>query len=95
MARDFILAAIIALPRLPEGWFDHGYAALGSGELALHRTDGGTQARLRWSTFDGGSESAAIEVPAGRWPKVDRPSDGRWLVVSDLAKPPHDINARF
>jgi hypothetical protein len=52
-------------------------------------------ARLRLSTFDGVSESAAIEVPAGSWPRVDRLPDGRWLVVSTPPGPPYDINARL
>ncbi len=41
--------------------------------------------RARLSTFDGGVESEAIEVPAGSRPKVDRLADGRWLVASSRA----------
>lgn len=54
-----------------------------------------TEARLRLSTFDGAAESPAIEVPAGHWPKVNRLPDGRWLVVADLPKLSHDLNARL
>lgn len=43
--------------------------------------------RLRLSTFDGSLEAGAIEVPSGRWPKVDRLADGRWLVASTQANP--------
>lgn len=43
--------------------------------------------RLRLTTFDGSTESEAIEVPACHWPKVDRLPDGRWLVASSRAAP--------
>jgi hypothetical protein len=50
--------------------------------------------RLRLSKFDGAIEIGAIEVPAGRWPKVDCFPDGRWLVASGRAAP-DEINARL
>jgi hypothetical protein len=94
MTNDVAPDATTALPTPPDGWCDYGYAVLWNGELALVRTDL-TGAHLRLSTFDGVRESAAIEVPAGSWPRVDRLPDERWLVVSTPPEPPYDINARL
>jgi len=103
VTHDIIPGLVAPLPRPPDGWFDYGYAVLSNGELALLRTDEGiigqrpgpAKTRLRLSTFDGAKESAPIEVPAGRWPRVDRLPDGRWLMVSPPIEPPHDLDARF
>jgi hypothetical protein len=51
--------------------------------------------RLRLSVFDGGKESAAIEVPIGRWAMAGRLLDGRWLVLSDPLEPASNIDARL
>jgi len=66
----------------------------GSGEGAedprLSREDW----RVRLSTFDGTSESEAIEVSSGLWPQIDRLPDGRWVVVASRAEP-GEKNARM
>ncbi len=49
---------------------------------------------IRLSTFDGETESKAIYVPPGLFPKVDRTPDGDWLVVASRAKD-DEPNARF
>ena len=51
--------------------------------------------RLRLSVFNGMKESAAIEVPVGRWAMVDRLPDGRWLVVSGRRGSPSGADARL
>lgn len=54
----------------------------------VHASHPGFQDRhLRLSTFDGNSESSAIEVPVCPWPRVDRLPDGRWLVAMSRAEP--------
>ncbi|MBR0752808.1 hypothetical protein JQ604_11490 [Bradyrhizobium jicamae] len=53
-----------------------------------HAPHPGFQGRhLRLSTFDGNTESGAIEIPACPWPRVDRLPDGRWLVAKRRAEP--------
>ena len=52
----------------------------------------GGNARL--STFDGTTESKAIEVPLGFAPKVDRLADGRWLLAATRAVA-DEANARL
>jgi hypothetical protein len=60
------------------------------GDIRAHRPNL-ENGRIRLSTFDGSTEIGAIEVSAGRWPKVDCLADGRWLVASSQSAP----NARL
>ncbi|WP_256806595.1 hypothetical protein [Bradyrhizobium sp. Bra64] len=54
----------------------------------IHAHHPGFQGKyLRLSTFDGNTESGAIEIPAWPWPRVDRLPDGRWLVVTSRVEP--------
>ena len=93
MDDSFAFGEAVELPAPPAGWFEHRYALLRDGALALVRADRDMRApapdfraaRLRLSTFDGTAESGAVEIRAEPWPKVDRLADGRWLVVAPRA----------
>lgn len=90
------------VPSPPPGWFEHRYAVLADGALALIRCNWDPKtspvvtpqsAKLRLSILRDGAESEVAEVPGPRWPIVDRIADGRWLVVSARARP-GDLNGR-
>lgn len=93
-------AVLRDMPLLPYGWHDQGWFVLADGRLGLVRVNrdfsaasardqwlAWPSARLRLSCFDGAAEHDIIDVPAERWPMVDRLPDGRWVVASPRAEP--------
>jgi hypothetical protein len=95
------------LPEPPIGWYDYWYAVAHDGALVLVRVDrvfagmnprehhlAWSETRLRLSVVSGGVEDGIVEAAASRWPQVDRPSEGYWLVVAARAEP-GDRNARL
>lgn len=95
---DFL--SIQPLPGSPLGWNDYDYAVLNDGSLALVRIDldfsemseqsqrgAWPHTRLRLSRLDNETEVDTTETPASMWPKVDRFTDGRWLVTAPRAGP--------